>query len=96
MQPCDAQSEEMDKRLGFMFYRISHLEIVLLKRNVLHVTLAVLHGKQIQCSILLERSPHHTASMAPESPLTATTMVDYGSIMVKKLVAALLSDSKAL
>ena len=96
MQPCDAQSEEMDKRLEFMFYRISHLEIVLLKRNVLHVTLAVLHGKQIQCSILLERSPHHTASMAAESPLTATTMVDYGSIMVKKLVAALLSDSKAL
>ena len=96
MQPCDAQSEEMDKRLEFMFCRISHLEIVLLKRNVLHVTLAVLHGKQIQCSILLERSPHHTASMAAESPLTATTMVDYGSIMVKKLVAALLSDSKAL
>ena len=51
MQPRDAQSEEMDKRLGFMFHRVSHLDIVLWKRNALHVTLAVLHGKQIQCSI---------------------------------------------
>jgi len=96
MQPRDAQSEEMDKRLGFMFHRVSHLDIVLWKRNALHVTLAVLHGKQIQCSILLERSPHHTASMAPESPLTATTMVDYGSIMVTKLGCGPLVGFKSL